>query len=1342
MLDWMRTELTAAERKQFSNLIHVRNHLRQLDLQAAEMPGSPPVHLLCYDSTAFHGKGKVVAALGNVDTAHTVNWHVPGTNTTSSSLAYQFKPLRNLYAETLRVDPSLELASIIWIGYDAPTGPLNTGYVKAAFRRRARVGGDRLLCDIAALHATRRRAGTAAPGRFVNRLYGHSYGSVTTCYAGRGGRLAGLVGSITLSGSPGAGPVRHAEEFGLGSGTVYVLASWRDPVTMFGADKPGAWSRFNPRLGLGMDPATEAFGGKRIGAEFPDSPAFAGVEDVHQGYLHHDSATGQPSEALINSAQITAGRGATLASVDRRRPGRRMIARPVDSEHGRYADGNSDSRHGKGDPSPGGYIGSRPSDNSDSTDDRRWRGSSSAESNDPAAQRNPAAETAHRSTSGKAVPGGTPWSRDPGNVSRRGVGRRSGTSDPAVRRAGGDAEQSPDPSSDGDGRAVGREPVGSLGEMNIPTEWLPSAQVSRTVVSLIRGLLKEGLTRVLEDPSLGPAIITEIGRRFAETDVPLKIGGTSRRLTELFPPDELAYLRYSVERSIASACLQYKLTETALQQMMHRPERVTAALRSTYSHVEPGYIASWLDDDYVMHGRDGYPRDSGRHAFMQAAVEHLTVVWELVDGPAWQDLAAIKDERTRDRAPILNSIPPHRRAELDLPAHSVDEFDIPGNNTVLSAATNMGSVLIVLRGYLESLAEHADVIEGWPWARIQHGVLEFASRLSVMAGVTFTTLGDFTEPRHPPRFAVEFDTASRTIMSVAITGLAKQARAADRGGVCPGFVTFYPAGEAEVSTGQLRRSLAGVDVEPHRSTSGSNIAMMVGGFLLPLLGRDYPRLRLTRPTLTDLMTGQSVDPSGHPAIPPTAAQQTPVELAARDSAGKQLDPAEAIAVTAPRPPDSVTTGDRESTGPSGRIDSRSPEDVDRAETPHPYRDLLATESALRAELAVLLQVDSNKVRQAAVRQGLNMVLERLRHFDPANWERAKRAGDLTRIGRWIGEWVQLDADFQAASAEQWRDAVDADLAARLLPWIRDTMLWKRDVATAMTQMARLGRHDPAVWDRLQGRADRIEQELMEIVGGADSVSESAVTDPVTELWRLGRHTDASRILTLFNAAESFLVLDEFGVAPRPDPDTVARLARADPGVATALLDGSRSPTTDTDHRVLTVASWLGYPIGAETSARALGDWRAVVDHFVENETPDVGTIDSAPDSGASGLPGAGTGGATAADMTQNPAAAPGESDRPPGLIGSRPPEGFEPIDPAREDRRSPRGSRRGSTPPEAYAPVDPVHPHPWRRSLGADHTGPLPDPCAETPHRPAGATPWSGSPGNSPHQPAAVQDDS
>jgi hypothetical protein len=151
-----------------------------------------------------------------------------------------------------------------------------------------------------------------------------------------------LVRSAIAAGSPGAASVRHAAELGIGADNVYVAASWRDLVTMFGADEPGAWSRLNPRLGHGIDPATEAFGGKRIPAEFPDSPNFAGVEATHQGYLHRDPATGLPTEALANVAQITAGRGDTVASVDRRRAGGGVVARPIDSERGRYADGNGD----------------------------------------------------------------------------------------------------------------------------------------------------------------------------------------------------------------------------------------------------------------------------------------------------------------------------------------------------------------------------------------------------------------------------------------------------------------------------------------------------------------------------------------------------------------------------------------------------------------------------------------------------------------------------------------------------------------------------------------------------------------------------------------------------------------------------------------------------------------------------------------------------------------------------------------------------------------------------------------------------------------------------------------
>ncbi|WP_460695744.1 alpha/beta hydrolase [Nocardia thraciensis] len=461
------------------------------------------------------------------------------------------------------------------------------------------------------------------------------------------------------------------------------------------------------------------------------------------------------------------------------------------------------------------------------------------------------------------------------------------------------------------------------------SEWVPAAQIPRTAVSLIRALSKEGLARVLAEPARARATIAEIGRRFADSTLSSKVDGDERRLTEWFPPDQLAYLRYSLERSIASGCLQYKLTEMALQQMMSRPEQVTAALRATYAQVEPGYKASWLDDDYVMHGQDGYPRAGGRHSFMQAAVEHLTAVWDQMDGPVWRDLAAIKSERSRDRARTLDAIPAHRRAEFGLPAYSVDESAVPGDPTVLSAATNMGSVQTVLRGYLESLAEHADVIEGWSWASIQHGVLEFASRLSVMAGVTFATLGDFTEPRDPPRFAIEFDTANRTVTSVVITGTSRQSRARDRGGVCPGFVPFDSAGEAQAPTEQLRRSLGEFDLVPRRYSSGANTAIMIGGFLLPLLGRDFPQLRLTEPTLS-MRTG----------LESRLALDTPEVIGAEDQLGEKIS----------ADPTRAATPSADSDRPSGPVGSRPPEYDSELPVDHGFteeQERLA-DSALRA----------------------------------------------------------------------------------------------------------------------------------------------------------------------------------------------------------------------------------------------------------------------------------------------------------------------------------------------------------------------------------------------------------
>ncbi|WP_040789747.1 hypothetical protein [Nocardia paucivorans] len=436
------------------------------------------------------------------------------------------------------------------------------------------------------------------------------------------------------------------------------------------------------------------------------------------------------------------------------------------------------------------------------------------------------------------------------------------TSGMAEPGADGDRNGVPDHRTDRDGSAdetrddseLDIDVVGDADD-HVPTEWTPSVEVRREVVSRVRDLQKEGMQQVLADPRRAREVIAEMGRRFIEEKVPFNINGARVELplSRVFHPDQLAYMRYTIERSIASGCVQFKIGESTLNLMLSHPEQVRASLDMSYSDQPPGYEAGWLDDNYVMHAQDGYPRDGGQHAFLQAALQHLNAGWDALD-PVWRDIATIKDERSADRAPILDAIPPERRAELDLPAHFVDDGIAPieGDKSVVSAATNMTSVQQVMRGFLDSLAEHRDAIAGMSWADVQHALIQSPQKLSVMAGVTFTTLGEFTEPRNPPRFAITIDENAKTITSIAITGEAKKARADTRPGFCPGFQSLRPSGEQVESTTRQLESIGNVlDDKPNRSISGSNTLMQVGALLLPLLARDYPDLGLTGPTIID-----------------------------------------------------------------------------------------------------------------------------------------------------------------------------------------------------------------------------------------------------------------------------------------------------------------------------------------------------------------------------------------------------------------------------------------------------------------------------------------------------------
>ncbi|OHV04665.1 hypothetical protein BKN37_08830 [Mycobacterium talmoniae] len=235
--------------------------------------GSPPRRMWTYDPLAFGGDGRVVMAIGDLSGADQVAVYTPGITSNIRSFDGIVNAAENLHMRAGLKGTDTRRATFAWLGYDAPSGRGIFGQtIHPTF---AEAGGHRLAHDVAALHAS---FGTHPP---EIKLFGHSYGSTTTAYAGAGGRLGGYVHSITLMGSPGAGPVAHASEFHVDD-RVYVASSSGDMVTKVGSSQlaghpllgrfgfgrePGAAQIFG-RFGLGRDPASPDFGGVRIRAEY------------------------------------------------------------------------------------------------------------------------------------------------------------------------------------------------------------------------------------------------------------------------------------------------------------------------------------------------------------------------------------------------------------------------------------------------------------------------------------------------------------------------------------------------------------------------------------------------------------------------------------------------------------------------------------------------------------------------------------------------------------------------------------------------------------------------------------------------------------------------------------------------------------------------------------------------------------------------------------------------------------------------------------------------------------------------------------------------------------------
>lgn len=251
--------------------------------------------LWLYDPAAFDGDGRVAVAVGDLDTATDVAVFTPGITTEMEDVGKYTTQMSNLYEATRYTGDGSSVATMFWLGYDAPTGPTDWATLTEG---RAEDGGERLADAFDGLRASR----ADHPAHLT--AVGHSYGSTTTSYAAGDFDLA--ADDVVLIGSPGAGPADHAGDFGVGEDNVYVGRDSRDLVAVLGDE---GWVG-KGGLGLGTDPSSEEFGATRFEAEDVDRAWHRNTGDAHGSYLDHDT------ESLYNIARVVDGHGDAVVDAD------------------------------------------------------------------------------------------------------------------------------------------------------------------------------------------------------------------------------------------------------------------------------------------------------------------------------------------------------------------------------------------------------------------------------------------------------------------------------------------------------------------------------------------------------------------------------------------------------------------------------------------------------------------------------------------------------------------------------------------------------------------------------------------------------------------------------------------------------------------------------------------------------------------------------------------------------------------------------------------------------------------------------------------------------------------
>lgn len=276
----------------------LRNRLEDLETLERNLRNNSELRLVTLEPGELGENVRAAIAIGDVDNAKHVTTLVPGMTTscrrsTDLNLKYAYNMIDA--AENAGGAEKGSVAAVVWMGYEAPPHPKETGNLSVAFPGKAEAGAEKLNGFLTGIHSWRSERGMDVHQSAIT----HSYGSLTGGFAMRD-IGEGVVDDFVYTGSPGSA-VHSVGTLGVDPEHTWVSAiPLHDAVQGMGLDST-----------FGRDPKElEGIGhlsGDATGGDGYNSDPNADKYANHSAYFYK-AKVGQHNYSLEDIGEVIAGK--------------------------------------------------------------------------------------------------------------------------------------------------------------------------------------------------------------------------------------------------------------------------------------------------------------------------------------------------------------------------------------------------------------------------------------------------------------------------------------------------------------------------------------------------------------------------------------------------------------------------------------------------------------------------------------------------------------------------------------------------------------------------------------------------------------------------------------------------------------------------------------------------------------------------------------------------------------------------------------------------------------------------------------------------------------------------